>query len=99
MKIIALATPTSAATPDDDVATMLATIIAAERFECIAKGSAERLVDYYQYETGFDLADFTSLGRHAALVQLHLKRALEFDRNMGRQFTCKAMLEILARFL
>jgi hypothetical protein len=94
--MLALVIPASAAT-DDDIATILATIMAAERFGCIPKGTGERLVDHYQYETGFELADFVPNGRSADLVQLHLRRTLEFDRGMGRQKTCEAMLGVLEK--
>jgi hypothetical protein len=82
---------------EDDVATILATIIAAERFGCIAKGTGERLTEYYRRQVGFNLADYTPTDREADRMQLHLQRASQFDHAMGRRVTCEAMRGVLAR--
>lgn len=81
----------------DDVAMVLGTMVIAEQ-RCGQKPGGFPL-NLAVAKLGQDLVDFMPDNRYAPLVQVKMMKADEFISGMGKPRACKAMREVLLKFI
>ena len=81
----------------DDVAMVLGTMVIAEQ-RCGQKPGGFPL-NLAVAKLGQELVDFMPDNRYAPLVQVKMMKADEFISGMGKPRACKAMREVLLKFI